>query len=387
MTDVWLRLSPHDILFFRGSQPFTAGETGYLRSEFPPTPQVIQGAVRSGLLQANGVSWEEYYDGTALGPHQRSVVEAVGRPGQQEEMGIDLHGPFLLVGPELYLPAPLDAYLDDDAVVRGAPDDMPTVCDLGSIRLPSPPRSTVQPLAGSWMSADGITAYLTGGTFSRDELFDPFETPAGPGHSRRAGYEPKVGLALDAASRTAREGMLYTIAPLRLGEELAFAVRTAGIPESAALPRLLPLGGEGRFAMVDAGFEPSWPDHRSRAADAVNRSHRFRLLFVQPAFFEDGWLPPGFQQVRRGASDAWEGHLNGLSCRLISASLDRPRKVGGWDIHANRPKPVRSLVPAGSVYYFETDEAGSDVIEALDNRKLGTWTRIGFGHCLVGEWG
>jgi CRISPR/Cas system CMR-associated protein Cmr3 (group 5 of RAMP superfamily) len=43
---------PIDTLFFRDGAPFNAGETGFIKSIFPPTPQTGYGFSRAALLNA-----------------------------------------------------------------------------------------------------------------------------------------------------------------------------------------------------------------------------------------------------------------------------------------------------------------------------------------------
>ncbi|MCX7643489.1 MAG: type III-B CRISPR module-associated protein Cmr3, partial [Armatimonadetes bacterium] len=77
-------------------------------------------------------------------------------------------------------------------------------------------------------------------------------------------------------------------------------------------------------------------------------------------------------------------------------ALTRPNKFGGFDVAKERPKPIRNFVPAGSVYFFESDEpiqlpedfafteTPKSVREA--NGNTNAWANIGLGKVLVGIW-
>lgn len=47
---IWVRIEPFDVLMFRDSKPFSAGESLRARSVFPPTPYPFIGAFRSQIL-------------------------------------------------------------------------------------------------------------------------------------------------------------------------------------------------------------------------------------------------------------------------------------------------------------------------------------------------
>lgn len=387
MRGAWISLRPNDILFFRGSDPFNAGETGYVQSEFPPTPQVMQGAIRTALLEASSVSLAGYAEWKNEGASAGAILEAVGRPGQHDEMGLDLRGPFLEVDGGMYVPAPLDLVSAEDRMRRLSPGGSPTETDIGRVRLPEPEDASVQvsSLAGKWLAVEALTRHLTGDQVEKKSLFDPFASPEGELNHARALAEDKVGLKRNAATLAAEEGMLYTIVTRRLGARLRLLMQVEGIPDECALPEVLSLGGEGRFAWVDTMDMPAGMSaHRDEVARRIDLSGEFRLVFLQPAQFERGWLPDGCDQRRVDGVDCWPGTLRGIDCTLVCACLDKPKMVGGWDIHRGEAKPVHALVPAGSVYFFTTGASGREVVEALDGAKLGGSSRIGFGHCVVG---
>lgn len=385
MRDVWLRLRPNDLLFFRGPEPFTAGETGYLSSEFPPSPQVMQGALRTALLEANGASLAEYGRGQARDERARVLHAAVGPAGQQEEMGIEMEGPYLSLAGRAYAPAPLDMLELDGRLTALRPAAGPSASDLGSVRLPVPAEGG-ESVDGRWLPLDALARWLRGEEVDAAELVDPLAPPGpAPAHGRVL-REPKVGLAR-SGTMTARQGLLYTIEPLRLGEELSLLLRVSGVPDELRLPSTMTLGGEGRFVTVEPGAAPPGPDaHRAELARSIDRTGRFRLALLQPACFERGWLPDGLSEGEDGGVSLWRGQLAGVPCTLVSACVEKPRRVGGWDIHRREPKPLRRCAPAGSVYFFETRAAGGDILAALDGRRLGRWGRIGFGQCVVGGW-
>lgn len=377
---MWLRLEPNDTLFFRGPEPFNAGESRYVESEFPPTPRTLQGALRAAVLEANGVDMREYVAGEAHGP----LIEALGRA--DEEIKLALRGPYLTRDGKLCVPAPLNLVERNDEVLALTPADAPTATDLGSVRLPSL-RGYTSRLEGKWLPLEDLERLLAGEKVAASRLFSPLDAPREDAANVEGFFsETKVGLARNPASRAAEEGMLYTILTLRAGENTGFAASIEGLPPRARLPEVVKLGGEGRFAWSSEMEAPATGTHRQAAASWVEETGKFQLVFLQPALFGGGWLPEGFQREEDESGLHWRGELEGIECDLVSAVLDKPRRIGGWDMKAKRPHPLEPHVPAGSVYFFETGAPGEQVVEALDDIKLGGHANMGFGHVLVGGW-
>ncbi len=415
MADTWLKLTPNDILFFRGTEPFNAGETGYIRSQFPPSPSVIQGAVRTGLLEANGVDLRDYTSNySGILSSKSALMELVGPPKHGFEvagaMQLDLLGPFVVLDREVLLPVPFDLVKrkvqDGDNLLYLSPMDNPLKCDLGNLRTPSAKEATaVETLKGSWLRTkdDILRSYLTGKPLSISEAtVKLLESEIAEQHSNgfsstinsRVHSEHKVGLALQERTKIAQEGMLYYISPLRFGEDVHLVVGLRNDLQNLRLPDILHLGGEGRFVVVEKTSPINLP-FPNEVVDKINSStpHRFKLVLLQPTIFlqddsekESSWLPNGFSKSTHDGYDCWEGELGGLRCRLISACVPGYHKIGGWDIARNAPSGTYRAVPAGSVYFFETEASGEDVVRALHDQKIGSFSKLGFGHCIIGGW-
>ncbi len=370
-TAEWLGLEPNDTLFFRGPEPFNAGESGYVASEFPPTPRTLQGAVRAAFLEANGVDMNEYVDGRVNGP----IIEALGRA--DEEIKLDLRGPYLTRDGELCVPAPLDLAERDGKLESLAPSENRIATDIGDVRLLEYPDGAAK-VEGKWLPLEDLECLLAGGEVSADSLFAPL------GSSFY--QEPKVGLARDAERRAAAEGMLYSILTLRAGDGAGFAASIRGLPQEAHFPELLKWGGEGRFVWSREIEAPKTGTYREAVAARIDEAGAFRLVFLQPALFGGGWLPDGFEREETEGGIRWRGELAGIECAIVSAVVDKPRRVGGWDMKNRRPHPLKPHVPAGSVYFFETEAAGESVVAARDDAKLGEHANMGFGQVLIGGW-
>lgn len=376
---------PLDVLFFRGSSPMNAGEGGFITGLFPPSPEMVQGLVRSTLLSALGVPFHEYADAVkqpgAASARGRDAVALLGAGG---DLGrLQLRGPYLIRergsmdAPvwQRWYPAPLDLRRQESGW-RAVGPGRTVETDLGRVRLLAPtasaaadgaPASDRPADAPLWIDEVGLARYLAGEIVPHDAVADA--------HTFYVA-EPRVGIGRDPTTRTAREAMLFAPSFVRLVEQdgrVGIAVRVDGVEPSlerqcAGVQRF---GGEGRLVEIvvaEAAPPPSPPPLAERA----------RLVALTPTRWEGGWLP-GLD----GGEGPWPATLGDISLTVISGAIGKPVRIGGWDIMAGKPKPAAACVPAGSVWYVEAPGAG---LARLHDTCIGTRKTAGFGHLLVGAW-
>jgi len=384
----WL-FEPLDVLFFRNSLPFSPGETGYLKSIFPPTPETMQGVVRSAILLSHCAKISSLGDcmkdnETKCLQCPKGLLEVVGNAKRIGKM--KLWGPYLVKDETRYFPTPADIVKEKggDRVFLLTPDlKEPISCDLGSICFPTLPAGVnVEAVApvGGWISERLLGEYLNG-----EPRSEPLEDLKQSGdllpNSSIYEEEPKVGLGRDLISHKVKEGYLYSIELLRLKEGWKIALRVENVPEELEPQgKIMTVGGEGRLCGIEIRDYSQTPGQVP--------TDRWKIVFLQPAYLpkSDGsgpsWLLPGFVQKNNGPKNHWEGKIGGTPAKLWTACLGKSFKTGGWDIAIKAPKPSRSYVPAGSVYYLEVKNGSSLSWEG----KLGEKTEIGFGHYRVGGW-
>ena len=113
------------------------------------------------------------------------------------------------------------------------------------------------------------------------------------------------------------------------------------------------------------------------------------MVLATPAIFKDGWKPGWL-------SDDLVGTPPGANVRLwlVGASIRRWRAVSGWSL-ADLPgqprgaKPVKRMVPAGGVYFFEKVDGQASALaerwlEAVSDDEQDR--RDGFGLATWGVW-
>ena len=372
---IGVRLSAVDALFFRDGTPFASEGTAQVDvgGLFPPSPESIVGALRAALARYNG------WDGRS---RQWPVnLNAVLGNGTDDLGHLRFEGPFLLQDGVPLVPVPRHVLGKTEgehwrpAALVGP--GSPVVCDLGDeIRLPEVVRND-QHLSprdlktgdGYWMRLDALQWVLRG------EL--PPATALVPQDCLWR-VERRIGLERDPNRRTAREGRLYSARYVRPDHRVSIGVRIHGIPDHWKLPlgSLIPLGGEGR--LVDC--EP-WEARELGAVqvpleDAFT-SGRVMVIALTPLILGD--------LVCKGRAPITE--LGGA--RVVSACLDRPHRVGGWNSSEKAPSPMRSVLPAGSVLFCEVNRKfrlDASVGKATAFARIGQRTAHGYGVVAIGVW-
>lgn len=368
---IWqLFIEPNDVLLFRDGKPFTAGEDHRARSIFPPTPFTMQGVVRSKILFDSGVSLSDYAHGA---PSAQELIRQIGRPGGNYGQ-LRLRGPFVTKrnGDTFmrYFPLPADVVMVDKHLTLVKPlsancfsSNIPDDLYLLWVRTDKPIKE-----ARGWLEEDEFQKYLSGQT----ELRVTSE-------SDLVVREPRLGIALDPVRRSAKERMLYTMEFLRLRENVGFLLEVDGIPPFRSEKGLLQVGGEARAAIYEVLKTP---------LPAVSPPNplpkQFKVVLLTPAWFSGGWRPQG---------DNWGQFFGGANVRLVAAALPRAQPIGGAFVddvrrRADFQKVMHSFVPAGSVFFFESEGAatynGKPFTETPRNE--GDFGQIGFGCVAITEW-
>ena len=376
-------LEPLDVLFLRGNRLF--GDPGsYGESLVPPRPSVAAGALRSRLLADDRVDLAEFAAGRV--PH--ATLGTPTQPGSFEVTAFQLARRHAdgrveaLVAPPADLvigradsgklevraltPTPLprgDGQSGQGAIQSSAPLPLLPV-------LAQPTRG--KPAAGYWLAEAGWRKYLAGTVPAPADLV---------GSNALWRIDPRVGVGLDAETRRAGDGRLFSvqavamvarghpIAPDRgAGQgivsdyDVGFLAGVAG----ASVPGggTLRLGGDGRAAAVHPA-EVALPE-----ADyaAIARAGRCRLVLTSPGIFPDGWRLPGM------ASDgAFE--LHGVRARVVCAAIGRAEVVSGWDLARWQPKVAQRAAPTGTVYWLDALDGTPEALRKL--AEVGLWPEAG----------
>jgi len=390
MSTAYFYVRPTDSLFVRGNLAFgDSGEHG--SALMPPPPSLFAGAFRSALLGKEAAQMTAFLSrgGRCTDPAMHRCLGTPGAPGEFQvtwvSLAADSGG---AAAPQAISPLPSDllllgkhfATLEPRAIAHGVASagDLPMRATLISAKQE-------KPTGGNYLRQAGLALHLAGQKPADNERIESNHL-----HVR----DPRLGIGLNADSRTAEEGLIYTtegfaFSPNNQQTSLAF-ISTGFLVGIDGASDLLPgqgqlrLGGDGRSAHYKR-VEFIAPDQSKMA------NGRFRLLLQTPALFEQAWLPDCVTQQ----DGIYRLKGTGFAARLACAALGRREVISGWDLYSWAPKPAQAAVPAGSVYWFDHFEGDAGKLAAWvqsglwsDNLSTLQQTRRaeGYNRALLGAW-
>ncbi len=401
MMAIYLRITAHDPLIARDGRPFGLGIR--MKSLDWLYPSVLAGAFRTMLGNRTDSNFDE------------KTIESLKR--------ISISGPLPLCRGRIYLPAPKDLLVKEENKTRepyayairpvdidadewkGCNSDLPPGGILPSM-LPKSVEDEFKPakIPSLW-SMEIMKKWLI------NARGDGFESPPDPETiAKNTAFlnlpqkEPRTHVKIDPKLGTSEDTKLFET----IGLDLSVKGQTEGIELAARVEDesdftnlaanydlFNAIGGERRLArwrVQEALDDWNFP---SELASDFTGNKKIRMILATPAIFSDGWKPGwlrGWPKDR--APDGWP---DGLKLKLVSACIDRWKPISGWSLEDDRhgskpgPKPIRRLVPAGSVYFFEI-EGNGDATTLAKNLWLKSVCddrqdrRDGFGLALWGIW-
>ena len=321
-----------DTLFFRNGKPFSSGSEVVGEGVFPPMPSVLHGALRSAYFAQR----DEIFRSPA---HVADASE-----------GLTIKAYLLCKNQrELLFPCPLDLVVAKDESDADAAMLEPNAYQAGVLTNHSPylqllrleAETPMTGTAGLALNSAEIAAYLTGqnGAAYMPERVTNYTTA-----------EPKTGIKRSDETGTVARSHLYEATFIRPendgGEQIGIWSTVEAEWTGALTPQgLLRFGGEGKVAAYQCDVDQCLP------TAPTGENTQIKIYLSTPAFFQGGWLPAGIDPT------TGVGKWMGVKVTLKAAAVGKYLSVGGYDVAANRPKPMRRLVPAGSVYYLQTANA------------------------------
>lgn len=351
MREISFDIDAADTLMFRDGQPFNQNDAGASEatSVFPPHPPTLVGALRAMLWQSLGGRKDDW-DKTRLGSGTNWQIPSTLGP-------LRFSAPQLMYDKKPVFPAPLHLVEGDNSAGKKALTFLAPsgsyACDIGEVMLPSAMNTELQGLktiSDRWLTLEGMKAILQGKVPTKDQLVRKYDLWR---------MESRVGIGIDPGTRTTSDGQLYMASHVRMADRVLLRVGLEGWGEPAGFAQLRPVAGEHRMAFISNAAPPSLP---KQAVTAGDRFCIIALSPVVPIHDENGTVS-----------------ILGLSNdEIASACLGKPVPIGGWDSESRTSVPLRSCVPAGSVWFMK---AGAEIPTAI-----GTATEWGFGQVLIGKW-
>ncbi len=362
--------------------------------------------MRTLIGEQQGVDWARFADAGEYADLKQII-------GSGDALGaLCLTGPYPLWNDARLYPVPLHLLKKDDAYRFLTPGKEPVLCDLGAphplIPDPSPPGEKgekaplpsgergwgegredqetrilpvklpclteplpgAKPLEHGWLTGENLQRVLSGqpptAVIKAADLY---------------AEEPRLGIARNNRQRTGIDGLLYQTRHLRPRAGLAIGVGVQGLPPAwRPAPGVIRFGGEGRASAARIGtppvpFLPPEP-----------KDNRLLLMLLTHADFGRDWFPPGFGAEQRDGVRIWRGTINDVTLTIECAVIGKAAREGGWDLLKQQPRPVKSLVPAGSVYFCTVAGEAQAAARALHGQCIGHDTALGRGELAIGTW-
>ena len=377
-----INIKPVDVLFFRDSKPFSRGNEHFALSLFPPFPQTLYGAIRTKVLEHLGCDYEEFKKGNLVFKN-KDKVEEIGLEKIKIELGdANNIGTFVLKGPllfhnneSIYIKLPADVKKVGNRYQRLHPFEWKNVeFDLGINNYPHfKTEKPAKDVEGYISLRKFIDFYIFNNTtLSENDIIRPGDIYK---------YERRVGIGVNSETNTTKEGLLYTMLTVRLKDGWSLFAK---IENLSALPNsgFIKFGGANRVCEYSAISDNADPfsfyyGEINNLKNIISQTRIFKLIFLTPALFKKGWLSEKFNN--------FELQIDNLKIKLITAVINKPNIVSGWDLANNKPKPIRKIVPAGSVYYMQLLEGTVDeLFEKLNFINFSDENpNLGFGLTLI----
>jgi CRISPR-associated protein Cmr3 len=381
MNTTTLRFTALDTLFFRESRPFEAIGGSELTSLFPPPPRTVAGAIRSAIGDALGADWQAFHQNikgySVNGINLRTLI---GGDGGDDMGKLHLEGIWLAENGARLYPTPLFLLCKDkDTVLRRLEIGNADRTSLGRVRLPRLPEGCAgyKPLENVWLTSAGLEKVLQGAVPDAADLRLA---------AKLFSEEPRLGIARDNQLRTAQNGLLYQSRHIRPNRKVGLSIEAdvTGLDDLDIFHRIVRLGGEGRMAGIESISAQPFPN----APKPNGNKQGLMMILVTPARFDGpAWLPTGFAQEENNNCRVWRGVLNGISLTIHCAVLGKPLREGGWDMAKKCPRPVQSLLPAGSAWYCTVNNGDlAKAIVALHDKQIGEDQQLGRGRIVCGLW-
>jgi len=363
-------VAPLDVWYFGTGRPFEAGEEHVAESLFPPLPRTVVGALRASILRSFDCAPTAYGrlgDGSRATGVLADAVKAIGAPSAVGPEELRVRGPFVTKWPgngsriEPLFPVPADVVT---AQGSDALEYLRPLCDA-----PQTASSLTRGLHALWVRRSGTLDMAA----LRRRLVDPrvlqrlllgksdVHTAELEHADSLFAVERRAGNALLSDQKTTREGYLYEVGLVsprsglqqRASDEpdressVGLACEVEGL-DLKRIPGYLQLGGEARWAMIHRDMNISWPEPPPAGIT------RFKVYIATPCVLDEGWLPDWLPA--QGSCIVGEHPLLGKQVTLVSVAIAGKAGVGGYDLAKRASRGLRLAVPAGSVYFFESEQ-------------------------------
>ena len=345
----YINIIPKDTVIARDGRPFSNG--GRIKSLNWFYPSVIAGTIRTMIGVQNKFEFNE-----------QDVINL---------KNTIVNGPLPSYKNSLYFPRPLDCVAKskiDYFRVKPQKPEQDEWTDIPDGLLPTIINSDEDFKPYNKMPAFWKQDVMVDWLCEEDQKmnFVPFNTESCDNSDNFMSFPNKdirTHVQIEKETQISKDGQLFQTTGLdftnnTFSDSILMSVKVEGnykIEKSLAT-----MGGERRTVFVDPNSNINWncPD---KISQKLNNSKFVRMVLATPAIFKSGWKPGWLDENLEGSP------IPNIKLKLQSAIIDRWTPVSGWSLENNKPrcKPVRRMVPAGSVYFFEVIEGNAQELSKL----------------------
>ncbi|NJF24413.1 type III-B CRISPR module-associated protein Cmr3 [Thermococcus sp. Bubb.Bath] len=337
-----MTITPYDVLFFRESRDFSAGEN-HVAESIEPMPHTIAGAIMGFLYHTE---------------ERRKLIDL-----KNKKPNFSIQGAFFSLNDEPLFRIPMDVVEAEEKLAflepHKTPSDNPDNWAVMAVREGK--RTLHFSPANGFIDYGTLKDYL-GGTLSPGVMEEDIIEP-----EKVYKNEVRVGIGLNSA-KTTEEGLLYRITTLRFKENAGIVVYVSKNEEELqkvlGSSGILKLGGESRFA--EFKIHPSETEEFPLNSEPIELGKTFKLYFATPLIINGNSVTEFFEKEIEGA-------------KVLKIFTDRPIPVTGWDMEEKKPKPIRWALPAGTVVWMRAE--GNVTVAP----KIGEMKEFGYGLVFVGK--
>jgi len=343
-----IEITALDTLFFRDGKPFSMGEDVWASGIFPPAPSVFYGMLRTTCAAQNNIPANDI---------------------EEKTKDLKITGVFLKQEEKVLFPYPADFITFNDKTQQLIPKPNKVISNIHDTNLPYVlmPYLQTNQKANNYFGKAFID-YLTLPEYLANEYGQGEEI-----HIIKQNdiiyTEPKVGIAKENETNKTDEGKIYRVGMFRPEnkdyKKLKFILEFEGLEiKNEGFVRL---GAESKV-----GYYTKTDQQKINFPEPENGL--LKIYLTTPAIFNKGFIPEFIEKEQ----------IDGINLKLLTYSIDKPVYIGGFDMKNRKPKPMKKAVPAGSVYYLETDKP-KELAEIIHGKSVSEkYAEQGFGICYCG---
>jgi len=386
-----ITISPFDPVIARDGRPFGYGSGNKMRCLDWPYPSVIAGTLRtiigkSGCLPSSDV----FQDSKILTLLKNMEVQGPLPFYDGNEAPKDI-----------FFPAPKDILVWQKEISRDYMKLRPHKleegegCNIPCELFPVKISQDVKPAkAPAFWSKKVMIKWLT-------ENLENFKVPEKGdiknGFLDSIEKETRIHVKIDPQSFSSEEQMLFSTESLVIPGGIKFLILAqstdAKIEQSLkSLKFIHPFGGEHRLSLFETKNLNPLLNCPKEIKESLIETDSIRMVLATPGIFKNGWLPGWLDSNSMTGSPPG---LNNIQLKLVGACIERWKAISGWSLEKlpqtgeAGPKPVRRLVPSGSVYFFKLISGKSENLTQIWLKSISDEEqnrKDGFGLPLWGIW-